>query len=670
MCTVLTRTVLTAGLLWAVPAAATKAPLRLVPAGDPALAVLSLVGAGPTQPVVLFDPESQASLPAARSIECFHRPRAPAAVVERMAAHAGHPCTAVADLLPVARAWWPGARTAIAAGAEDYPWLLQAAAFAGAAGIALLPLEGPPAAADATLAAWPLDTVYVTPSASAWRPRLAAAASRVVDITTAEALWRHLSAAGAPPPRAVVIANPADRTGLFSPSALSLVAPLLAAVHRAPLFLTDAAAAAAVERGTLAFLAALDLHPTHLVLVGDELALRSHVVPDPVLAAGGAEARGGGTTLRVELFSEIQHERPQDFAVGRLVAEDAAAASALLARQLHRASRGTKPAAFLVNADEIFPLGETIARTTIADLQNAGIATRAHHREAITTDTVRAALQEADVLVWEGHPRDLTLEERGGIAVDRVPSLIVLQGCYTLDRSDPFILIDKGTTAIVATSAAVYSAPGSGFARAFFDALVHEQADLGTALRNARNYLLALARLQRERQHPEWQKTYRAALAFALWGDPTRRAPLRPGAPAIAPAEWQLGDRRLALRIPATRLRPVSVGPYRAQAPPRAMYGGLLLRDEANGEARQLKELYFTVRSASPERSVACAPRDGWDVVSLFAPRTQTLTVLARPDWKRLARPPHGTFTFPLAAAQGACANDSAPGRAAGGAGS
>ena len=256
------------------------------------------------------------------------------------------------------------------------------------------------------------------------------------------------------------------------------------------------------------------------------------------------------------------------------------------------------------------------------------------------------------MLVWEGHARDLTLEERGGIAAQRTPPLVVLQGCYTLDRSDPFILFERGTQAIVATSAAIYSASGSAFARALLDALLYDGADLGTAVRNARNYLLAVTELKKRRGHTDWTKTYRAALAFALWGDPTAR-PALPVGGAQAPARRSGGSTaaRLDLSIPKRRLETASVGRYAADPVPRAMLSGLILRDGARRE-RVLKQLFFAAVSAPPDLTAACPPAAGWEVVSFFAPRTRTLSVLARPPGP--GNPP-GEFQLPLAADPSRC---------------
>jgi hypothetical protein len=349
--------------------------------------------------------------------------------------------------------------------------------------------------------------------------------------------------------------------------------------------------------------------------------------------------------VRVELFSELQQMRPQDYAVGRFVAEDAALGSMTLARQLTVGLGAAKRVVLLSNADQQFALGETISRTTASEMRNAGIKVRARYGDEVTPAAIQEALERANILLWEGHARDLTLEERGGVPAQRTPPLVILQGCYTLDRSDPFILLERGTQAIVATSAAIYSASGSAFARALVDALVYDGADLGTAVRNARNYLLALTELKQRRKHDDWPKTYRAALAFALWGDPTARPDLAVQTPKIAPAEWRLNGAALDLSIPKRRLDEASVGRYTAEPVPRAMLSGLILRD-GNQRQRTIKELFFAVTQAPEHSTAACAPTGDWDVVSLYAPRTRTLSVLARPSGPGN---PSGDFRLPSA---------------------
>jgi len=612
------------------------------------------LGAGRSAPVVLFDPPDADVLrrflrQSARPVECLVRASTAPAERALLESTVGVPCTVVDDLAALARRLWPQARTAVLVPAASYDSLLRGAALAGAAGAALLPVTADAGAADAALAGWTLDVVYVLADVAA----PASGRAQIVQLASPEAVARAaLDRLGARP-RTVVVANPRDRDGLFSPSELSLLAPLIAAAHQAPLLLVSDARADAVEAQVRDFIAAHALSPTHLYFVGDELALRSHRIPDPVLHGGGREALGGGRDVRVELFSELQHGRPQDYAVGRFVAESAARGSATLAHQLHPGPRGADRVRILSNADEEFELGETISRTTASELRNLGVTVKAQYRGAITPAVIQDALEHATLLLWEGHARDLTLEERGGIAVERTPPLVVLQGCYTLDRSDPFILFERGTQAIVATSAAIYSASGSAFARALIDALLYDAADLGTAVRNARNYLLAVTELKKRRGHADWTKTYRAALAFALWGDPSARPALTVQPPTIEPARWKVDGGALDLLVPAQRLKTARVGRYEAAPIPRAMLSGLIVH-EGNERDREVKELFYTVLPAPPDVGAACPPAAGWEVVSLLAPHTRTLSVLARPVGYGQGAPA-GEFRLPLVQDADAC---------------
>jgi hypothetical protein len=649
----------------------------MVPADAPVLAAMLSIARGASQPVLLVDPHDRASLDSFRAewpgpVHCFRHPDTPVSVAALMREAAGEACRVVDDLTRFARTLWPDARVAVATvvepgakgekdkkdktgkkGERRYPWLLRAAAFAGATGMALLPLPGEVPEGTTALDGW--NVLYLVPPAAGWRDLARQEIPNVIEIDSADVLLTEQLKKTDVNRDVVVVANPMDRDGLFSPSALSLLAPLVATLHRAPLLLTSDVEADAVEREVLATLERHELSPSHVVLVGDEMALRSHRVEDPVAAAGGPDALGGSNEVRVELFSEIQHLRPQDLIVGRVVAEGVGQGSAVLARQHHSARHDRRPVVFFTNADQVFPLGEIISRATAAEFRNVGVPVRAYYADEITDELVHDALTETDLLVWEGHARDLTLEERGGVAVIAAPEIVVLQGCHTFDRSDPFILMEKGTVAILGTSTAIYSAPGSALTRAFFDALLYDRVDLGTAARNARNFVLALALLQRDRGHEDWRKTYRAALAFALWGDPTLVPHIKPRPPTVTPVRWTVDHGTLSLKIPRGKLGAVSVATYRVRPPSRAMLGGLLLR-EGDGEDRVVKELYYTVQDATDAPLTVCAPSDGWDVVSLYAPRTQTMTVLARPDWRMIEQSAsRRPFQFPLASVPEAC---------------
>ena len=617
-----------------------------------------LLARGATQPVLLFDardPEPTTSYLAADDrVECVYRPRTPAPLRAALARAVQHDCVEVADLTAYARELWPDATAAIGVDARRYSRLLNGAALAGIAASALLPYEGGEAFDLVALKASGIRSLLLGAGVPA--PRGEAQGIQVTAVQGPRQLAaKVMETVDRAAMDTVVVANPSDTDGIFSPSALSLLSPLMAVVHKAPLVLVGGASPEKIERDVLAVVEQLEIAVTHVVLVGDELALPSHRMPDPVFAAGGPEALGGAREVRVELFSGLQNERPQDFAVGRIVAESAAQASVQLARQLHEALPGSEEIVeVLSNADEVFDLGETISRSTVNGVRNAGINVRAHFRDSVQPQVIESALQESTLMVWEGHARDLTLEAKGEIDIERAPAYVILQGCYTLDRSDPFILMERGSRAIVATSAAIYSASGSAFAGALFDSLVYGRTDLGTAVRDARNFLLALALVKRQRGYKDWTKVYRAALAFALWGDPTLRPRLPLPQPVAEPVRWLRVPAGLLLETTDDRLPQVEVGRYAARPRPRAMLGGLLLR---KGEAseRLVKEIFFTVQSDVAAARTVCAPA-GWDVISLYAPRSASLTVLALPEWNDPdAEQPRGPFLFPVAAQPETC---------------
>ena len=669
----------------------------LVPSADAVLSSMVTSAFALRDPVLLFDAEDHAAVRQAAAEwtgprACFYRADTPPNAVALMESIAGRGCTRIDDLTAFARQLWPTPESVIAFPETDYESMLRAAALAPVVGAALWPVVDP-ARTPLRVDGWQPKAWYV--SGRGWP-----GTSHSIDSMAAALQLLRTTGGESFQPPAVVIANPADRLGMFSPSRLSLIAPLVSAMHRAPLILVGDADPDAVERQVLQAIDDNDLGVGTIVLVGDELALRSHRIPDPVFEAGGPAARGGGKIVRVELFSEVQNDRPQDFAVGRIVADDTVHASLNLARRLHGPPPSHKrPVIFLANADKVFALGETISRTTVQDLQNVGVPVRTFYREEVTPEVSQQSLRQTDVLVWEGHPRDLTLEERGGVAVDTAPDVVVLQGCYTLDRSDPFILIEKGTQAIVATTAAVYSASGSALARALFDSLVNDRADLGTALRNARNYLLAIAHLKRERGHKDWRKSWRAAMAFALWGDPLMRLPLKAGKPTQAQAQWRLqepaarppsGPRKTAARpprsddtaaleldVPRARMRPIAVDDDRASIAPRARLSGILWRHPGE-DRRWLRELYFSAitipeeatrtiseggspeptRGNSPEDIRVCPPDPQWGVTSLYAPRSRTLFVVALPEWEESnQKPGKQRVLFPLVSGANGCAS-------------
>ncbi|HWV39603.1 MAG TPA: hypothetical protein VN033_14135 [Vulgatibacter sp.] len=454
---------------------------------------------------------------------------------------------------------------------------------------------------------------------------LAAAGGRRVKVLSGdEALAAYAARARS---RHLVLASPADATGPFSPPKLSLLSVPYALGKGAALSWVDGSspeevAAALESRGEGPY--------DFVTIIGDHLAVpMRHVEDIDQVAAGKADPR----IHKVPPFVDPDGAA-SDRAVGRLAALDAYDLSRWVARLLHDVSdrQDGKGALVLANADHKFILGEAISRTTSAELANAGVRVESFYREEITPELIRKELPGHGLVLWEGHPRDLTLDDDALPAPESSlpPATFFLQGCYTLDRSDPYLLIERGATSVIGTYMAVYSASGSGFARAFLSSQLHEGETAGEALASARNYLLAIVELKKRRGHKDWRKTLRAALSFDLWGDPTAPLSVRARRPRKAAVTASLRGDRISMRIPASRLPRVEAGPYNAEIRPGAQLSALYDVDESK-PGRRLVELFFAKVKLPPELGddpQITAPYDESTYAWVWAPRTRKLSLL------------------------------------------
>src|SRR5437588_175476 len=134
------------------------------------------------------------------------------------------------------------------------------------------------------------------------------------------------------------------------------------------------------------------------------------------------------------------------------------------------------------------------------------------------------------------------------------PSLIFLQSCLALNEAEAQPLLQRGAVALVGSSTRIYSATGGAFTLAFFDALLYDDATLGGALRQAKNFLLAYALLKEKRLGDKAKlggANLRSAWAFTLWGDPTLRLPQpAPSATALPPVRHQVQKDRIVVTLP------------------------------------------------------------------------------------------------------------------------
>lgn len=431
----------------------------------------------------------------------------------------------------------------------------------------------------------------------------------------------------------LVVAAPADIEGPFSPTSLSLSAVPWAISHGASL--TWAGAGPGRGRSPEAAAASLEAKgagPFHSIsLMGDTVTLpmaevadidqvargvknpRIHKVPAFVDAAGGAADR----------------------AVGRLAALDTYDLSRWVVRMIHSVEHPDDGSGALVlaNADHKFVLGETISRTTSSEMKNAGVKVESFYRDEIDRELIQRELPGHGLVIWEGHPRDLTLDD-DALPVPEghlPPATFFLQGCYTLDRADPYVLVERGANAVIGTYMAVYSASGSGFARAYINSQLHGEETAGQALSSARNYLLATVELKKRRGHKDWRKTLRAALSFELWGDPTAPLPVAMGKkPKKAPVQARLRGKDLTVTIPAAKLPKANAGDYFASIRPGAVLSALYDEKPPEG-GRRLIELFF-VEFDVPEEfgddPQIVGPYEPSTYAWVFSRRTRKLSLL------------------------------------------
>lgn len=432
----------------------------------------------------------------------------------------------------------------------------------------------------------------------------------------------------------LVLVAPADAKGPFSPPKLSLASvPYLLAKGAALAYVGEGAGGG---RGPEEATAALEAEGIgrfdYVSLVGDWLAIPLREMRDIDQVARGVEKP---RVHKVPPFVDLEGA-PSDRAVGRLAALDVYDLSRWVARIVHGIGDDADGVLVFANAHDKFILGETISRTTSAELANAGVEVHSFYREEISKERIETEIPKHALILWEGHPTDLTLGDDALPAPQRPlpPATVFLQGCYTMDRSDPFVLIERGANAVLGTYMAVYSSSGSAFARAYVNAQIHAGATAGEAMTSARNYLLAVVELKKRRGFTDWRKTLRAALSFDLWGDPEALAPVSIRRPKKSPVTARLQGSRLTMRIPAGALPLSEAGPYQASVRPGGSLAGLynFIEDE-DGEVvgRRLSELFF-VEVELPESfgdaPVVEAPYPDETYAWIFSPRTRTLSLI------------------------------------------
>ncbi len=530
----------------------------------------------------------------------------------------------------------------------DYRFGLLSAVAAGAEGGVLIPVgpgeHGIEAAVDfAASRRSPLrfadaapDDVQGQPASLTRAAVLLAASKRELEVDTITGVpeitrraSHAFSKAGGDLPPHVVITNPSDTEGRFSPPHLSLMAPLFAIARNAPLVLTSGRPDD-LERDLEEFEKKYG-DVSHVTLIGDYLGIRMREMLDPDQVHEGKE---DPRVFKVPSLGGMVDLEPSEYAVGRLAAQDAHDLSLQIGRILApRRALGSveRPALMLANADEIFVMAELVSMATVQEMENVGWEVSAHYGDTIDRELIFEEMPGKEVVVWTGHPRDLTVDYDIGIVDQRLDaSLVFLQGCYTLDRSDPYVLAQQGAAGVIGTYMAVYSASGSAFAKTILDAMLYFGADQGEAMMHARNYLLSYVAMKKKRGHREWRKTWRAALSFDLWGDPTAVTVPPRRSPKMAPARLMHEGDTLRFDVPTGRFPKIAAGRYTLETAPAGQLGAIYTRSDRWGDERRMQPFYFGWVDL-PDRDTEPAlqteiPDNEW--VSLWTPHRRRLYLM------------------------------------------
>ncbi len=488
------------------------------------------------------------------------------------------------------REWFPKADRVVVCPAEPRGLLLQSACLAGVLGAPLFVTHGKHAETDELsrlVKDWETRQIYAVGNTSRFvRDLVSVKVIRLADERAISGAYtKHQLKKG--PIRALVLANPCDAQD--GKASMASLAPWLALQKRAALVFTNAAGDN-VEQAVRDALQDSRLREVDTLLLAANLqAIPTRKRPNPIPGDKDAE-------IEMEPFTPAASE-PFTFAIGRLFHEDLAAVPLMLARQRLLAKAGPRRALVASNPGGSLPLLETFSRSTILELKNAGYQTRTLIGHQLTKEALRQRMTEADVILWEGHHNTLVKEwNMPEWSEPMPPALVFLQSCLALQDWKVQPLLNRGAVAVIGTSTRTYSGSGGACSLAFINAVLYDDASLGGALRQAKNFLLAYAMLKEKRLGKDAQRTganVRAAWAFTLWGDPTLHLPRPETQQEVRePIRQEVHGHTIALKLPPERLEKVKSSRFQAQMPPNARLAGLV-RKTGDEDGQPLVPLVF-----------------------------------------------------------------------------
>jgi hypothetical protein len=483
------------------------------------------------------------------------------------------------------RELFPKAKRVVVCPAEPRGLFLQAACLAGIVQAPLFVTHGKRGESEelnARLNEWETKEVFAAGEPQSLTRRLPSGIHviRLADEGAVAASYlRHQFKNG--PIQTLVVANPADNKDELGN--MASLAPWIALQRRGALLLTKPAGDN-VDQVVKKALGDPRLHDA------DVLLLVAGLKAVPMCKRRNPIPTDKDPEIEMEPFTPTG-SAPFTFATGRLFHDDIAVVPLLLARERLLAERRLPRKALVAsNAGGGLPLLETFSRNTIHEFKNAGYQTRALLGKDVTKEDVRRLMQEHDIFLWEGHCntliRDYSMPEWDE---PMRPSLVFLQSCLALQDWKAQPLLQRGAVGVIGTSTRMYSASGGACSLAFFNALFYEDASLGGALRQSKNFLLAYSILKEKRLGKDARRTganVRAAWAFTLWGDPTVKLP-RPLSPdkSLPAVQHVVQGRNIVLQLPPATHEKVKSGKYEGQIWPNGRFAGLLLKmKEAEGE--------------------------------------------------------------------------------------
>jgi hypothetical protein len=488
------------------------------------------------------------------------------------------------------RELFPKAERIVICPSQPRDMFLQAACLAEVLGAPLFITHGTHGEAEdlrKQLAEWETKWVYAAGDASKLTKDLGNVhVTRLADTNAVTAAYlKRLAKKG--PIRTLVVANPLDdREGRGNMSAL---APWIAHQKRAALLLTN-------PEGNNVEAVVKEAMNDERLRDADTLLLVAGLKAIPMLKRPNPIPGDKDPEIEMEPFTPVGNE-PCTFATGRLFHEDIAAVPLMLARERLLDANAPRRALVASNPGGGLPLLETFSRSTIQELRNAGYQTRTLIGQNVTRDALRQRMTEADVILWEGHHNTLVKEwNMPEWGEPLPPSLVFLQSCLALQDWKAQPLLSRGAVAVIGTSTRTYSGSGGACSLAFFNAILYDDAPLGGALRQSKNFLLAYAMLKEKRLGKDAHRTganLRAAWAFTLWGDPTLKLP-KPRAPdePREPIRREVHGATIHLTLPPEPHDKVKSAKFQAQMAPNARLAGLV-RKEGDADGQPLVPLVF-----------------------------------------------------------------------------